>query len=151
MKAIPPDLILGKGLRFMLVTRLLGVFFLPLILAIIVVVPYLFLFGGAEKFLRKTLLRRYDGLILHVIPESGDVQCVYHTYRGLLIWFTQDEHRIIGPPEAAIALLKRLLRFNLTWGMMSYGFLFIPIFAITNYLVQRRAIERQIRNLPTEG
>jgi hypothetical protein len=127
--------------RFFLLLLLLG--FLVLILAILIGVPYLFLFGGTKKFLRKALLHRYEGLTLHATLEPGDVQCVYHTYRGLIIWFTQDEHRIIGPPDDVLAVLKRLWHFNLTWGMLSYGALFIPLLATTSYLAQRRAIEQQ--------
>ena len=41
-------------------------------------------------------------------------------------------------------LLARLLRFNLTWGMLSYGLLFVPFLAIGNYLAQKRSIEKQL-------
>ena len=76
---------------------------------------------------------------------------MYHTYRGFLVWFVQEEHRVCAPPEDAKILLARLLRFNLTWGMLSYGLLFVPLFAIGNYVVQKRSIETQERELGRAG
>jgi hypothetical protein len=55
----------------------------------------------------------------------------------------QDEHRIYAPPADARLLLTRLFRFNLTWGMLSYGLLFVPLLAIGNYHAQKRSIENQ--------
>ena len=72
----------------MLIHRLIALFFLVIILMIFIGVPYLFLFGGADKFLKRPLRRRYEGLDLHETPEAGDVEVRYHTYRGLLLWFT---------------------------------------------------------------
>jgi hypothetical protein len=77
------------------------------------------------------------------MPEPGDVKFIYHTYRGLLLWFTQTEHRVFAHPEDAEKLLKRLLRFNLTWGMLSYGFVFIPVVSYGNYRAQLRSIRQQ--------
>lgn len=82
-------------------------------------------------------------------PQHGDVCFVYHTYRGFLVWFVQDEHHVCAPPEDARSLLTRLLRFNLTWGMLSYGLLFVPLLAISNYVAQKRSIEKQERELAT--
>jgi hypothetical protein len=89
------------------------------------------------------LVRCFRGVRLHEYPEPGDVRAVYQTYRGLLIWFVQDEHLIFAPLADAEILLGRLLRFNLTWGMLSYGCLFIPILAVGNYRAQMRLIRRQ--------
>ena len=79
------------------------------------------------------------------VKQAGDVSFVYHTYRGFLIWAVQEEHRVIAPPDDALILLKRLLRFNLTWGMMSYGMLFIPLLASAAYFAQKRSIKQQQR------
>ncbi len=108
-------------------------------------VPIFVLMGGIQKFALKPLQKRFAGLDLHDSPQPGDVSFVYHTYRGFLVWFVQDEHRISAPPEDARLLLTSLLRFNLTWGMLSYGLIFIPLIAIGNYYAQKRSIEKQER------
>ena len=113
------------------------------ILLVLVLVPLYLLLGGLRTFALKPLRRCYDGIQLHEAPEPGDVQLVYHTYRGLLLWVTQDEHRVIAPPEDAERLLGRLLRFNLTWGMLSLALLFVPFLAISNYYAQRCSIREQ--------
>lgn len=112
-------------------------------------VPIFVFMGGTRKFALKPLQKRFAGLDLHDSPQTGDVCCVYHTYRGFLVWFVQDEHRVCAPPEDARLLLTRLLRFNLTWGMLSYGALFVPLIAIGNYFAQKRSIEQQERELAT--
>jgi hypothetical protein len=113
------------------------------ILLVLVVVPVYLLFGGLRTFALKPLRRCFDGVRLHEVPEPGDVLLVYHTYRGLLLWVTQDEHRVLAPRADAERLLGRLLRFNLTWGMLSYGLLFIPFLAVGSYYGQRRSIREQ--------
>ncbi|MDP1799023.1 MAG: hypothetical protein Q8K78_16130 [Planctomycetaceae bacterium] len=110
-------------------------------------VPIFVLSGGLQKFGLRSLERCYVGLNPHETRQPGDVQVVYHTYRGFLVWFIQDEHRVSLPVKHAELLLKRLLRFNLTWGMMSYGLLFVPLLAIGNYYVQRRSVARQQREM----
>lgn len=117
---------------------------IALILAVLVGVPYFLLFGGAERFCRKPMLHRYHGLEIHDYPQLNDVQFIYHTYRGFLLWFVQDPHHISAPPNDAKTLLARLLRFNLTFGMLSYGLVFVPFLAIGNYFVERRSINKQI-------
>jgi hypothetical protein len=77
-------------------------------------------------------------------PEPGDVAVVYHTYRGLIFWSLQEEHRFFAPPDDALRLLKRLLRFNLTWGLLSYGVVFIPFLSIASYFAQKSSIESQL-------
>jgi hypothetical protein len=110
-------------------------------------VPVFVFSGGLRKFALKPLQRACEGIETHDQPRPGDVSFVYHTYRGFLMWFVQEEHRVSAPPEDALVLLKRLLRFNLTWGMMSRGILFIPLLAVGNYFAQKRSIQRQRRNL----
>ncbi len=113
-------------------------------LLIVFVLPFYLVFGGGmAKFALGPLRRRFNGLAVHEQPAPGDVSFVYHTYRGLLIWVTQDEHIVYAPPEDAEKLLNRLLRFNLTWGMLSYGLLFVPFLAIGNYKSQLKSIRAQ--------
>lgn len=113
------------------------------ILLVLIVIPLYLLFGGLRSFALKPLHRCFEGIQLHEVPEPGDVLLTYHTYRGFLLWVTQDEHRVHAPLADAERLLGRLLRFNLTWGMLSYGLLFIPFLAVGNYYVQRRSIREQ--------
>ena len=107
-------------------------------------VPVFVLTGGPQKFALKPLMARFKGIQVHDVPQPGDVSFRYHTYRGFLLWFVQDEHNVIASPDDARLLLARLLRFNLTWGMLSYGLLFVPFLAIGNYLAQKRSIEKQL-------
>ena len=96
------------------------------------------------------LANRYAGIEVHDIPVPGDVQFVYHTYHGFLVFFVQTEHRVSCQPESARMLLRRFLRFNLTWGMLSYGLVFVPFLAFFNYLTQKRSIAKQEAVLPTQ-
>ena len=133
--------------RMTIVERLLTPLAPIAVLLIIVGVPIFVLKGGLKKFALRPLLRRFEGIDLHDSPQRGDVCFVYHTYRGFLLWFTQSEHRVCAPPADARLLLKRLLRFNLTWGMLCRGLLFVPFLAIGNYYAQKRSIEKQEREL----
>jgi hypothetical protein len=82
------------------------------------------------------------GIDAHQRPMEGDVQFVYHTYHGFIAFFIQTEHRVSCPPGQARILLGRFLRFNLTWGMLSYGMIFVPFLAFFNYLAQKSAINK---------
>lgn len=123
--------------------RLPFILFAVGVLLVLVVFPLYLLFGGLRTFALKPLRRCFDGIRLHESPEPGDVLLVYHTYRGLLLWVTQDMHRVFAPVADAERLLGRLLRFNLTWGMLSYGLLFIPFLAAGSYYAQHRSIREQ--------
>jgi len=124
------------------------VFILLVLVAVpllLVVWPLYLLFGGLRTFALRPLQRCYSGIRLRESLGPGDVQFVYHTYRGLLLWATEDEHRVIAPVDDAERLLGRLLRFNLTWGMLSHGTLFIPFLALGNYYSQRELIRQQMK------
>jgi hypothetical protein len=113
-----------------------------IVLAYVVLKIYL-LFGGMQTFALNPLRHCFNGIRLHEAPEPGDVRVVYHTYRGLLMWVDQEEHRVLAPVEDAERLLRRFLRYNLTWGMLSKAFIFIPFLAVGNYYAQRRSIRVQ--------
>lgn len=131
--------------RFLMLFVLIGV---PLLL---IAFPLYLLFGGLRTFALRPLQRCFEGIRLKQVAEGADVQVVYHTYRGFLLWFTQDEHLVITTVDDAHQLLGRLLRFNLTWGMLSGGMLFIPLLAIGNYYAQLRSIRRQIAQQGDHG
>ena len=120
--------------------RLFSISVLIAVPLLLIVFPLYLLFGGLRTFALKPLKRCYAGIEVHASPEPGDVECVYHTYRGLFLWVTQDEHRFFATAEDAERLLGRLLRFNLTWGLLSYGMFFIPFLAIGNYYAQIKSI-----------
>ncbi len=103
----------------------------------------LLMYRGYEFFARRALQRAYRDLEIAEAPSPDDVILKYHTYHGLLAWVTQTPHEVALPPEDARTLLGRLLRFNLSWGLLSCGCLFIPPIAIGNYMAQRRSIAEQ--------
>ncbi|MCA9135561.1 MAG: hypothetical protein KDB00_02350 [Planctomycetales bacterium] len=111
---------------------------------VVFVLPFCLVFGGGmAKFALGPLNRCYDGTERHLRRQPEDVSFTYHTYRGLLIWVTQDEHKVHASCDDAKSILKRLLLFNLTWGMLSCGVLFVPFLAIGNYRRQMNRIEEQ--------
>jgi hypothetical protein len=103
----------------------------------------LFLFRGYEALARRSLRKKYAGLEVLAIPQAGDVFLAYDTYHGFLAWCTPMPHHVALPPDDARKLLGRLLRFNLLWGLLCPGVVFIPLLAICNYLAQRRSIAAQ--------
>jgi hypothetical protein len=113
---------------------------------LLVGVVVLYLFRGYEALARRALARRYAGLQVHETPAPGDVTLSYETYHGLVAWFTQTSHRVSMPPGDARILLGRLMRFNLTWGLVTYGALFVLPLALVNYFAQRRSISGQESN-----
>ncbi len=129
--------------------QLLLLFVMICVPLIFIGVPIFVFTGGIQEFALKPLQKRFAGLTLHDVRQPGDVCFVYHTYRGFLVWFVQDEHRVCAPAADARVLLGRLVRFNLTWGMLSYGLLFVPFIAIGNYYAQKRSVENQEREFTT--
>lgn len=127
--------------------RILIIFVLIAVPFTLIVLPIYLLTGGLRKFGLRALERRFEGLQLRKQPLAGDVFLVYHTYRGFLLWSWQEEHRGFASERDARELLKRLLRYNLSWGLLSYGMIFIPFLAIGNYYAQKRSIESQATEL----
>lgn len=97
------------------------------------------------------LQRCFDGLELHEHSGPDDVTVNYHSYRGLLAYFVQTEHCIYAREADARECLRRLLKYNLTWGMLCPGMVFIPILALGNYFTQKRSITRQMRAKTTSS
>jgi hypothetical protein len=100
---------------------------------------YRWLHGLAQASQR----RAFAGLKIHGGPAPGLVGVVFHTYYGFIIFVVQTEHRFWAPPDDAREALRRLHRFNLSWGMFAYGVLVIPLLSFGNYLSQLRSIRRQ--------
>ncbi len=110
---------------------------------LVIGIPIWVLWVGIDNIGLRALQRCYHDIELHETPQDGDVTFTYHTYRGILAWATQDEHHICAPPDEALKLLNRLLRFNLTRGLICAGAFFVPFLAIGNYWSQRRSIFKQ--------
>jgi hypothetical protein len=140
-----------QGIEMAIGDLLLIVFVLIATPLIFIGIPVFVFSGGIDRFAVNPLIRRFEGLELHEFPQPGDVRFIYHTYRGFLLWFVQEEHHVCAPPQDARVLLGRLLRFNLTWGMLSGGFVFVPLLAIGNYFTQRRSIAKQVRSIAEGG
>lgn len=127
--------------------RLFVILVLIAVPLLLIGLPIYLLMGGLHAFARKPLERCFSGIEWRVVPELGDVKFEYHTYRGFLLWWTQTEHQVAAPPNEARRLLKRLLRFNLTWGLLTGMILILPFLAVGNYYAQLRAIARQEQDL----
>jgi len=110
---------------------------------IVLGVGALYLFRWYESAARKALIRAYGGLRIHKEPESGDVVVSFHTYHGLVAWFSQTDHVVALPSEDARVFLNRLLWFNFSWGLLTWGMLFVPILSLINYRQQLRSIKAQ--------
>jgi hypothetical protein len=103
----------------------------------------LVLYRGYERLARRALKRAYSGLEIQPAKTPGNVRVVYHTYHGFLLWYTETEHMALLSLDDASELLGRLLRFNLTWGLVARGGILIAPLAIYNYFVQKRSIANQ--------
>jgi hypothetical protein len=77
------------------------------------------------------------------VPDNGRVHVIFHTYSGLLAWFTQTKHSVYLPTAQARGFLKCLRNYNFKWGLFSYGGLFVPFLTWGSYWSQSRAITRQ--------
>ena len=93
------------------------------------------------------LAKRYEGIEIHDPPQDGDVQFVFHTYHGFIVVMMQTEHRISCSPDDARELLSRFHRFNLCWGLLGPGLVYVPFLTFGNYYTQRRSIAKQERAL----
>jgi hypothetical protein len=103
----------------------------------------LLLYFGCQRLAERSLKRAYADLNIHTVAGPNDVVLVYHTYHGFLIWHVEAEYRVILPVDDARELLGRLLRFNLSWGLLAKGGILIAPLAIYNYAAQSRSITKQ--------
>ncbi len=105
----------------------------------------LYLYRWYEAAAKNALMHASGGLRVHLEPQPGDVIISFHTYHGLIAWFTQTDHRVALPAVDAKILLNRLLWFNLSWGILTWGALFIPILSLINYRQQLRSVDAQTK------
>lgn len=123
--------------------RFLFLFLVLCLPSVLIVLPIYLLSGGLTGFARGPLERCFEGVSIHDSQQPGDVYVAYHSYRGFLVWFVQQEHQFYATPEDAKQVIAKLLQFNLTWGLLSYGALFIPFLAVGNHYAQLKSIQNQ--------
>ena len=112
---------------------------------VIVGVVVLYLFRAYNHLAERSLKKIYASTTQSPEPREGFVLLQFHTYHGFIGWFSQAEHNIYLPASDALRILNRLLRFNLTWGLFTWGAIFIVILSLFNYVGQRRSISHQLR------
>jgi len=92
----------------------------------------------------RAVLHAYDGLNVRRERLTGDVAVEFDTYFGMLgggyVW----KHRVFLPSNEAETLLKRLHSFNLRWGWLSPGGLFVPFLSLWKYRSQQKAVRLQV-------
>ena len=112
-------------------------------------------FGAGLIFVRRRYERRAGAALERILAEagayevrgSGDpvVEVRFHTYRGVLFWTTQTEHRFAAPLSRAMYLLDRLHEFNLKWNWKNPGSFWVPVLSWGNRKAQQRRMLRQAR------
>lgn len=128
--------------RIFAMIELMGVFVGVALVGSIIALALLLYFGG-KRFAERSLKHAYADLEIHTVAGPNDVVLVYHTYHGFLMWHAVTEHRVTLPLDDARVLLGRLLRFNLTWGLLAKGGILIAPLAIYNYVAQTNSIAEQ--------
>ncbi|MCA9106409.1 MAG: hypothetical protein KDA83_13345 [Planctomycetales bacterium] len=102
-------------------------------------------------FGKDALLRCFDGIEVRAEALEGDVFLHYPTFRGLIAFVTQEDHRVYATEADARLLLGRLLKFNLTWGLLPIGFLAFTVpLSLLNYWLESRSIRKQVRRARRE-
>ncbi len=58
--------------------------------------------GSITDFGLPALERCFDGIELKESPGPNDVTVTYHSYRGLVAYFVQTEHRLMLPKPTLV-------------------------------------------------
>ena len=85
------------------------------------------------------------------LASEPQVVVQFTTYHGLIAFVEQTRHELRLPQSEARRVLKAFRRFNLTWGLFSYGMLFIPLLTVAEYRSQLRSIDEQVRQAQDAG
>ncbi len=115
---------------------------LALALGLIALFAYVYL-SGAER----GLARAFEGLAVHTEPRHGDVELKYETYHGFVAWVSCTRVHVWMPSDEARVLLRRLLRFNFTWGLLAAGAALLPLLSLGNYWAQSHCIRKQVATM----
>jgi hypothetical protein len=112
--------------------------------AIVIVVPIVVI----------RLFRRASGVPqeLQAMKRSpGMVHFVFHQYSGFLVFVVQKRYGAVLSTSDADALLRRLVRHNLTWGLFAYGGLFVPVLTYCEWRSQKKRIAAARAECPEMG
>jgi len=71
-------------------------------------------------------------------PGPGKVHFLFHKYSGFLIVFRQSRYDAVLPIDDVEVLMKQLIRHNLTWGLLSYGGVFVPVLTYFEWRSQKK-------------
>lgn len=77
------------------------------------------------------------------VEDEPLVGIVFHTCYGVLLFSVHNTHSLRLSAPAAERLLRRLHRFNCTWGLLARAGLFVPFASRSEYKAQLRSIEEQ--------
>lgn len=102
-------------------------------IAILILVPFFAI--SARRRMRKDAFRDSAAS-----QKPGMVRFVFHRYSGFPVVTRQSKYDTILPIDDAEALLKKLVRHNLTWGLLVYGGVFVPIFTFFEWRAQKKRI-----------
>jgi hypothetical protein len=80
--------------------------------------------------------------------ESGKVRLIFHTYTGHVLGCAERAYDLVLPIDDAEILLNRLVRHNLTRGLLFYGGPLVPVFTYFEYRAQKRKIIAARTSLP---
>jgi hypothetical protein len=94
-----------------------------------------------QRLLKELLDRSYTRSDM----DAPVVKVMFHTYRGVLVFTTQQEHRFVGPAPWALEWLDRLHAFNLRSNWKNPGSFWVPLLSWGNRAAQRRSVRRQVR------
>ncbi|HZL35120.1 MAG TPA: hypothetical protein VFC78_07410 [Tepidisphaeraceae bacterium] len=115
--------------------------------AALILIPALVI-RSRRKFRRGSTARWYDG-VSGIRPPGvslpGDVRLVFHTYSGFLVYFDQVRHDVVLPAQEARVVLGRMLRHNLTVGLLSWGGVFALVFSWMEYRRESKKIANALR------
>jgi hypothetical protein len=89
---------------------------------------------------RRRLAEQRESVAAATPLAPGHVRLIFHTYSGFLFSCVQQTHDVVLPADDAAAMLKRLVRHNLTRGIWFIGGPLVPVFTWVEYRAQRRKI-----------
>jgi hypothetical protein len=77
-----------------------------------------------------------------VLPSEKQVNVVFDTYSGFLVYYRRTSHDFTAPRNQAEEILKRLHRYNLVHSWLAAGALLMPLVSYCNYRLQLHAIRK---------
>jgi hypothetical protein len=114
---------------------------------LLISVPVLVVWARRRRTRRESAMF-YEG-IKGIRPSAecgpGEVRLVFHTYSGFLVFADQRKHDIVLPASEARILLRRLFKHNVTWGLLAYAGLLVPLVSCPEYLKQSKKIKKALR------